>query len=136
MNTVLLTQGDCRSYNYVVNTVLLTQGDCRSYNYVAALSSEETTEVPWTDVMALAKIIPRICHNINRYTTPLSLGVCLLNVVILIEPPSLPLCQGGVGVWRCCTWPRGCRDAHPPHTWYPSNPTRGGSQSTLRPPSH
>jgi GMP synthase (glutamine-hydrolysing) len=42
------------------------QGDCRSYNYVAAVSADETAEVPWPVVMTLAKLIPRICHNINR----------------------------------------------------------------------
>lgn len=41
------------------------QGDQRSYSYVVGLSSqEEPTE--WNDLMILAKIIPRICHNINR----------------------------------------------------------------------
>lgn len=40
------------------------QGDCRTYSYVAALSSDQ--EPDWKDLMTLAKIIPRICHNINR----------------------------------------------------------------------
>ncbi|XP_005109065.1 GMP synthase [glutamine-hydrolyzing] [Aplysia californica] len=40
------------------------QGDCRTYSYVAALSSEEDPN--WEDMMLLAKIIPRVCHNINR----------------------------------------------------------------------
>jgi GMP synthase (glutamine-hydrolysing) len=41
------------------------QGDCRSYNYVAALSSSDE-ELPWPDIMTIAKLIPKICHNINR----------------------------------------------------------------------
>uniref|UniRef100_A0A2C9JSK1 GMP synthase (glutamine-hydrolyzing) n=1 Tax=Biomphalaria glabrata TaxID=6526 RepID=A0A2C9JSK1_BIOGL len=40
------------------------QGDCRTYSYVAALSSED--EPNWEELMLLAKIIPRICHSINR----------------------------------------------------------------------
>jgi len=40
------------------------QGDCRSYSYVAALSCEGTPN--WEDLLLLAKIIPRVCHSINR----------------------------------------------------------------------
>ncbi|KAK7093627.1 hypothetical protein V1264_007340 [Littorina saxatilis] len=40
------------------------QGDCRTYSYVAGLSSDQQPD--WTDLLTLAKIIPRICHNINR----------------------------------------------------------------------
>ncbi|XP_059146088.1 GMP synthase [glutamine-hydrolyzing]-like [Physella acuta] len=40
------------------------QGDCRTYSYVAALSTDE--EPNWEELMTLAKIIPRICHSINR----------------------------------------------------------------------
>ncbi|CAH1773036.1 unnamed protein product [Owenia fusiformis] len=40
------------------------QGDCRTYSYVVALSSD--SEPCWKDLLSLAKIIPRICHNINR----------------------------------------------------------------------
>ena len=47
----------------------LSQGDGRSYNYVAALSSDD--EIPWDEIMTLAKLIPRVCHNINRYSTPM-----------------------------------------------------------------
>ena len=46
----------------------LSQGDRRSYNYVAALSSDD--EIPWDEIMTLAKLIPRVCHNINRYSIP------------------------------------------------------------------
>lgn len=41
------------------------QGDDRTYSYVAALSSG-VTDFSWEDVMKLAKLIPRICHSINR----------------------------------------------------------------------
>ncbi|CAL1295434.1 unnamed protein product [Larinioides sclopetarius] len=41
------------------------QGDQRTYSYVVGLSTdEEITE--WEDIMTLAKIIPRVCHNVNR----------------------------------------------------------------------
>lgn len=39
-------------------------GDCRSYSYVLGLSSEEAPD--WNDLLFLAKLIPRILHNINR----------------------------------------------------------------------
>ncbi|KAJ8022220.1 GMP synthase [glutamine-hydrolyzing] [Holothuria leucospilota] len=41
------------------------QGDCRTYNYCAALSTESES-TPWNDLYTLGKIIPKICHNINR----------------------------------------------------------------------
>ncbi|XP_050731717.1 GMP synthase [glutamine-hydrolyzing]-like [Eriocheir sinensis] len=40
------------------------QGDCRTYSYVAALSSD--TDPSWPDLLTLARLIPKICHNINR----------------------------------------------------------------------
>lgn len=40
------------------------QGDCRTYSYVAGISSER--EPDWEDMIFLARLIPRICHNINR----------------------------------------------------------------------
>jgi len=40
------------------------QGDCRTYSYVAALSTEGDPN--WQDLLLLAKIIPRVCHTINR----------------------------------------------------------------------
>lgn len=39
-------------------------GDCRSYSYVLGLSTEEDPD--WNDLLFLAKLIPRILHNINR----------------------------------------------------------------------
>ncbi|XP_071839853.1 GMP synthase [glutamine-hydrolyzing]-like isoform X2 [Apostichopus japonicus] len=41
------------------------QGDCRTYSYCAALSSE-AQQIPWDDLYAMGKIIPKICHNVNR----------------------------------------------------------------------
>lgn len=40
------------------------QGDCRTYSYAAGISSERDPD--WDDMIFLAKLIPRICHNINR----------------------------------------------------------------------
>lgn len=44
------------------------QGDCRSYSYVVGLSTEESggDSVDWEDMLFLAKLIPRVCHNVNR----------------------------------------------------------------------
>lgn len=41
------------------------QGDCRSYSHVLALSSDQEIE-NWKDLFRLAKLIPKICHNVNR----------------------------------------------------------------------
>lgn len=41
------------------------QGDARTYSYVVALSTDRAAP-NWTDMMFLAKLIPRILHNINR----------------------------------------------------------------------
>ncbi len=40
------------------------QGDKRSYNYVVGLSSDQSPN--WNDMIFLAKLIPRILHNVNR----------------------------------------------------------------------
>jgi len=40
------------------------QGDCRSYSYVVGISSDQSPD--WDDMIFLAKLIPRVCHNINR----------------------------------------------------------------------
>ncbi|KAK3599124.1 hypothetical protein CHS0354_016386 [Potamilus streckersoni] len=43
------------------------QGDSRTYSYVAGLSSDKDLDkINWQSLMILAKLIPRICHNINR----------------------------------------------------------------------
>ena len=75
-------------------TVLL-QGDCRSYNYVSALSSDETGEIPWGDLMTLAKIIPRVCHNINRYRSILEM--CFTIRFMRVSVLSLCLLSGWCG---------------------------------------
>uniref|UniRef100_A0A2I3G371 GMP synthase C-terminal domain-containing protein n=1 Tax=Nomascus leucogenys TaxID=61853 RepID=A0A2I3G371_NOMLE len=40
------------------------QGDCRSYSYVCGISSKD--EPDWESFIFLAKLIPRMCHNVNR----------------------------------------------------------------------
>ncbi|XP_068234792.1 GMP synthase [glutamine-hydrolyzing] isoform X2 [Palaemon carinicauda] len=40
------------------------QGDCRTYSYVVGLSCD--SDPVWEDLILLARIIPKICHNINR----------------------------------------------------------------------
>lgn len=44
------------------------QGDRRSYSYVVGLSSGENMSegIVWQDLLFLAKLIPRVCHNVNR----------------------------------------------------------------------
>ncbi|XP_063829356.1 GMP synthase [glutamine-hydrolyzing] [Ostrinia nubilalis] len=41
------------------------QGDCRTYSYAVALSTERYPP-DWADMHYLAKLIPRVCHNVNR----------------------------------------------------------------------
>ncbi|XP_014681879.1 PREDICTED: GMP synthase [glutamine-hydrolyzing]-like [Priapulus caudatus] len=40
------------------------QGDCRTYSYVVGISSDQ--QPSWDNLMMLAKLLPKICHNINR----------------------------------------------------------------------
>ncbi|XP_048837204.1 GMP synthase [glutamine-hydrolyzing] [Brienomyrus brachyistius] len=40
------------------------QGDCRTYSYVCGISSRD--DPSWGSLMFLARIIPRMCHSINR----------------------------------------------------------------------
>jgi GMP synthase (glutamine-hydrolysing) len=61
----------CRiSSLFKINTTVLpirsvgVQGDKRSYSYVVGLSTD--VEPNWNDMMFLAKLIPRILHNVNR----------------------------------------------------------------------
>ncbi|XP_008216297.1 GMP synthase [glutamine-hydrolyzing] [Nasonia vitripennis] len=44
------------------------QGDQRSYSYVVGLSSDTSFSEPaeWQDLLFLSRLIPRICHNVNR----------------------------------------------------------------------
>ena len=41
------------------------QGDSRTYSLPAALSC--STQPPWEDLITLAKIIPKVLHNVNRW---------------------------------------------------------------------
>lgn len=61
------------SKNHIAATLLPirsvgVQGDRRSYSYVVGLSCENLSpeDVIWDDMLFLAKLIPRVCHNINR----------------------------------------------------------------------
>lgn len=40
------------------------QGDCRSYSYAVGVSSEK--EPDWADIVFLARLMPRVCKNVNR----------------------------------------------------------------------
>lgn len=44
--------------------VSVIAGDSRSYSYVLGLSTEDTPD--WNDLLFLARLIPRILHNVNR----------------------------------------------------------------------
>ena len=41
------------------------QGDGRSFSYVVGLSTD-APEPPWDSLFIMAKLIPKICHNVNR----------------------------------------------------------------------
>eukprot|EP01134_Creolimax_fragrantissima_P007486 CFRG7486T1 len=57
------------------------QGDGRTYSYVCALSSSSSI-VHWTTLFLLAKIIPRLCHRVNRivYTFGKSVSGTISNI--------------------------------------------------------
>lgn len=40
------------------------QGDSRSYSYAVGISS--VSDPDWEDLLYFAKVIPRVCHNVNR----------------------------------------------------------------------
>ena len=42
------------------------QGDGRSYSYAVTISATEDDPLDWTDLAYFARIIPKVCHNINR----------------------------------------------------------------------
>jgi len=42
------------------------QGDGRTYSYACALFNKQAGETDWNHVFVLAKLIPRVMHNINR----------------------------------------------------------------------
>jgi GMP synthase (glutamine-hydrolysing) len=41
------------------------QGDGRTYSYVVSLSSNDNPD--WSSLIYMARIIPKVCHNINRF---------------------------------------------------------------------
>ncbi|XP_063243087.1 GMP synthase [glutamine-hydrolyzing] isoform X2 [Bacillus rossius redtenbacheri] len=61
------------------------QGDCRSYSYVVGLSSEK--EPDWADLLFLARLIPRVCRNVNRVCYVL--GPLVQDQVLDITPTLL-----------------------------------------------
>lgn len=43
------------------------QGDHRTYSYAVGISADHGEKEPdWKDLFTFARIIPRVCHNINR----------------------------------------------------------------------
>lgn len=48
----------------MVCVCVCSQGDCRSYSYVCGVTSRESPH--WDSLLFLARLIPRMCHNINR----------------------------------------------------------------------
>ena len=46
------------------------QGDGRTYSYAVGISctKEPSGSNEWNDLMYFARLIPRVCHNINRVT--------------------------------------------------------------------
>lgn len=46
------------------------QGDCRTYSYAVGISCSKDPpgSQEWADVFYFARLIPRVCHNINRVT--------------------------------------------------------------------
>ncbi|XP_017480681.1 PREDICTED: GMP synthase [glutamine-hydrolyzing]-like [Rhagoletis zephyria] len=67
----------CATYNFTSTLLPIksvgVQGDCRSYSYVVGLSedapadeSEAATTAKFETLARMAKLIPRICHNVNR----------------------------------------------------------------------
>ncbi len=41
------------------------QGDCRTYSYAVGISCDQDPP-DWQDLLYFARLIPRVCHNINR----------------------------------------------------------------------
>ena len=67
--TVVVIDSEFCSCSVPLSQLLhVCQGDCRTYSYVAGLSSD--TKTPnWDKLYTLARIIPRVCININRCFT-------------------------------------------------------------------
>lgn len=62
LQRISLTQSLCATLLPIKSVGV--QGDCRTYSYVAVLSCE--AEPVWGDLLILARLIPKICHNVNR----------------------------------------------------------------------
>ena len=41
------------------------QGDCRTYSYAVGISCDQDPP-DWQDLLYFARLIPRVCHNLNR----------------------------------------------------------------------
>ncbi|CAG0916137.1 unnamed protein product [Notodromas monacha] len=63
------------------------QGDCRSYSYCAALSCNEDKSVPWESALFLARMITKVCHNVNRVA--FAFGGPILHPVSEVTPTLL-----------------------------------------------
>lgn len=61
------------------------QGDSRSYSYVVGLSSD--SEPVWDTLIAMARLIPKVCHNVNRVCY--IFGGCVRDVIQEITPTFL-----------------------------------------------
>lgn len=61
---IKISQTDALSATLLPIKTVGVQGDCRTYNYVVGLSSDSAPN--WTNLFTLARIIPRVCTNINR----------------------------------------------------------------------
>lgn len=69
------------------------QGDSRTYSLPAALSC--STQPPWEDLITLAKIIPKVLHNVNRWVQCQPQVACCVNTYTLV-------CSLGVHVRTEC----------------------------------
>lgn len=69
------------------------QGDSRTYSLPAALSC--STQPPWEDLITLAKIIPKVLHNVNRWVQGQPQVTCCVNTYTLV-------CSLGVHVRTEC----------------------------------
>ena len=85
-STVPLTRNEVNLVDLYL-TPVSTQGDGRTYSYVVALSSDDY-EVKWDHIFTLAKIIPKLCHNVNRLVETLenAISIILLNYFEVRHP--------------------------------------------------
>jgi len=74
------------------------QGDGRTYSYVVGLSSN--SEPDWEALFFLAKMIPRVCHNVNRVTYVF--GKAVTDQIQDITPTTLSF--NVLSTLRQCDW--------------------------------